>query len=158
MKKSLRVPQSTHLSRLGHVFLSLLVRSEFGINLNLQTNNTFTHNVSKSKAVCCHIHSVPFRICFKNGWLQHNRVCNTLHTKWAISFLQQFHFDTFLYEHHVACVVMVGRTVAFNGNTCQLESYKKADKAAHCVHWFGAFRSWKASRWGSQLWNFSYEP
>ena len=48
-------------------------------------------------------------------------------------FVQQFHFDTFLYEHHVAFVVMVGRTVAFDGNTCQLESYTKADKAAHCV-------------------------
>ena len=52
-------------------------------------------------------------------------------------FVQQFHFDTFLYEHHVAFVVMVGRMIA---------SYKKANKAAHCVQWLGAFRSLKASR------------
>ena len=52
-------------------------------------------------------------------------------------FVQQFHFDTFLYEHHVAFVVMVGRMIA---------SYKKANKAAHCVQWLGAFHSWKASR------------
>ena len=59
---------------------------------------------------------------------------------------QIFNLDAFLYEHRVAFVVMVGRTVAFDGNMCQLESHTNADKAAHCVHWFGAFRLWKASR------------